>query len=335
MIRKLLCLITCIIFYSQIFAQQSAAVKQKKHNIFFLKNNGRYVNERDSADYICVISEPDSGSTLYGANEFYKDGKQKFIGKSSKSEYLSPEGQCICYFPNGNKKSVEEYKEGKLDGICYYFYPNGKIYVSKEFHQTEAKGNSVTGDINSDYFIKDCIDSTGKVMVKEGKGHFMGYDDDFKYIEEEGPINKGVRDSIWAGRDVGAKITFTEQYVEGKLISGVSTDSTGVKYTYTQRMVAPQYKGGAKALYEYLGTHIRYPDNAKRNDVQGTVILGFVVKKDGTVKDVKVIKSADAELDKEALRVVNNSKGWQPAMYYGKPANIYYSIPINFALSQN
>lgn len=330
--RKLLSLITCIILYTHVFAQQTPVVKQKKQNIFFRKNNGRFVNERDSADYIIIISEPDTGTKLFTAEEYYKNGKRKFLGKSSKSEYIAAEGQCISYYTNGNKKSLVMYKEGKPDGICYYFYPNGKIYISKEFHVTEAKGNSITGDINSDYLIKDCADSTGKVIATDGKGYFIGYDEDFKYIEEQGPVNNGKRDSTWTGGDVKAKIKFTERYADGKLISGTSTDSTGTIYNYTQRMIAPQYTGGAKALYQYLGTHIKYPYNAKENNVQGVVMLGFVIKKDGNLKDVKVIRSAGADLDKEALRVLNSSKGWQPAIYYGKPVNIYYSIPISFSL---
>ena len=330
--RKLLYLIICITFCSTVFAQQP--VKAKRHNIFFLKNNGRFVDQKDSADYICIISEPDSGSTLFIADEFYKDGKRKFSGKSSKSEYLSPEGPCMTYFHNGHKKSYEIFKEGKKDGLCYYFYPNGKVYVSKEFHEKEAEGNSISGDESLDYLIKDCVDSTGKVLVQEGNGHFIGYDDNFKYIEEEGPVKNGVRDSIWTGRDNGATIKFTEQYQRGKLISGVSTDSAGMKYTYMQRMVAPQYRGGVKALYDYLGANIKYPFYARQHDIQGTVMLGFVIKKDGSLKDLKVIKSVDSQLDKEAMRVMSNSKGWQPGIYYGKPANIYYTLPVTFALKE-
>lgn len=176
------------------------------------------------------------------------------------------------------------------------------------------------------------MDSTGKVLVQNGNGHFVGYDNSFKYIEEEGTVKAGKRDSTWTGRDDGLKIRFTEQYIEGKLTSGESTDSAGVKHSYTSRLIETQYKGGMPALYKYLGNNIQYPDNARKNDIEGTVILGFVVKKDGSVKDIKVVRSVDKELDAEAVRVLSRSSGWKPAMYYGVPVNVKYQLPVTFAL---
>lgn len=313
------------------FAQQTQP-KPKKVNVFFLKNNGKYT-VRDSSDYMLIISEPDSGSILFNAAEFYKNGNRKFIGKSSKSEYLSCEGQCISFFPNGNKKSVENFKEGEHIGLSYYFYPNGKIYNSKEFFPRDPNDNSISGDIEFEYLIKDCIDSTGKVLVTNGQGFYIGYSDDFKYIEEKGPVKDGKRDSVWTGTENDRKIKFTEQYAKGSMVSGEAIDSTGGVYHYTKRILPPQYKGGMRALYKYLSNHIKYPDHARDNNIQGVVMLGFVVKKDGTLKDLKVLKAVDEELEQEALRVISNSPIWQPASYFGMPVNIYYSLPVNFALN--
>jgi TonB family protein len=329
---KQACLIILLGTFHFAFAQQTQSPKPKKTNIFFLKNNGKYT-DRDSSDYMLIISEPDSGSVFFNAAEFYKNGSRKFIGKSSKSEYLSAEGQCLSFYPNGNKKSVENFKEGNHSGLSYYFYPNGKIYNSKEFLLSEPVGNSVEGDVDFEYLIKDCIDSTGKTLVTNGQGFYVGYSDDFKYIEEKGPVKNGKRDSVWTGKNTDRKIKFTEQYANGLLVSGEAVDSMGVSHHYTKRILPPEYKGGMKALYRYLSNHIRYPDHARDNNIQGVVMLGFVVKKDGTLKDLKVLKAVDEELEREALRVISNSPVWQPASYFGIPVNIYYSIPVNFALN--
>jgi len=312
------------------FAQQNQTTKILA--VSFIKKDGGYTHARDSAEYIRIISEPDSGSTLFNASELYRNGKQKFLGKSSKRNYLSPEGQCITYYPSGIKKSVQNYKEGKQIGLCYFFYPNGKIYHSREFKESAPVGESVQGDLNFTYLIKDCMDSTGKVLVQNGNGHFVGYDDNFKNIEEEGAVKAGKRDSIWTGRDNGLKIQFTEQYTDGKLVSGESTDSGGIKHPYVIRLIEPQYKGGMASLYKYLGSNIIYPENARKNDIEGTVMLLFVVKKDGSLKDIKVVRSADKELDAEAVRVLSRSHGWKPGMYYGIPVNVKYQLPVTFAL---
>jgi antitoxin component YwqK of YwqJK toxin-antitoxin module len=117
---RLLTFTIVFIFCSGIaFAQQNQ--QSKILAVSFIKKDGRYTSSRDSAEYLRIISEPDSGSTLFNASEIYKNGKQKFLGKSSKSNYIRPEGLCINYYPNGAKKSVENFKDGKPLGLSYFF----------------------------------------------------------------------------------------------------------------------------------------------------------------------------------------------------------------------
>jgi TonB family protein len=325
-------LVLSLLFCGTVSAQSGQTIYHP--GIFFMKNDGRYVNSRDSADFIRLISAPDSGSTLYNVMDVYKNNKRRLVGKSTKSNIFSPEGQCVGFYPNGNRKFMENYVSGKLNGLSYYFYPNGKIYNIKEYVPNNGSGNEVLGGggLSFSYLIKDCADSTGKVLAKDGNGRFIGYDNDFRYIEEEGPVKNGKMDSTWTGRDAGLKIKFTEQYADGKLLSGSSTDSAGMTHTYSQRRVLPQYRGGETAIYRYLGSHIIYPSAARENNIQGTVILSFIVKKDGKIKDIKILKSVDKDLDEEAARVVKNMNNWQAGMFYGVPVNISYSLPVTFAL---
>src|SRR5476651_550533 len=105
---KLTLVIPFILAITTCFAQ--------RQNVYYLKNNGKYVQSKDSADYIRVVREPDSGATLYNVFEFYKNGKQRFIGKSAKIEPLAPEGQFISFYDNGKKKEMGIYQEGSLFG---------------------------------------------------------------------------------------------------------------------------------------------------------------------------------------------------------------------------
>jgi TonB family protein len=315
------------------FAQQNQFQTSKIVTVSFIKKDGSYTNVRDSAEYIREISEPDSGSTFFNVSERYKNGKQKFLGKSSKREYIRAEGKCIIYFPSGITRSIENYKDNNQVGLCYYFYPNGKIYASIDYGQHNSDEDySIDGDANYQFLFKDCSDSTGKVLAKNGKGHFVEYDYNFKYIEEEGVIKAGKRERIWTGQDNDFKIQFTEQYANGKLVSGKSTDSAGNKHLYFTRMIDPQYKGGMATLYEYLRNNIIYPEYAKKNGVQGTVILTFSVMTDGSLKYIKVARSVDEQLDEEAVRVLSRSRGWESAMYCGIPINFKYRLPVAFIL---
>lgn len=94
----------------------------------------------------------------------------------------------------------------------------------------------------------------------------------------------------------------------------------------------PQFPGGDDALFEYLSTHIKYPTIAEENGVQGRVIVTFVVERDGSITDVKVVKSVDPSLDKEASRVVAGMPKWIPGKQNGSAVRVKYTVPVTFRL---
>ena len=94
----------------------------------------------------------------------------------------------------------------------------------------------------------------------------------------------------------------------------------------------PQFPGGDAALFEYLSTHIKYPTIAEDNGVQGRVIVTFVVERDGSITDVKVVKSVDPSLDKEASRVVAGMPKWIPGKQNGSAVRVKYTVPLTFRL---
>ena len=96
--------------------------------------------------------------------------------------------------------------------------------------------------------------------------------------------------------------------------------------------VEPEFPGGMEALYKYLAENIKYPEKAKKNKVEGRVYITFVIEKDGTVSDAKVLRSVNEELDAEALRVINAMPKWKPGTQRGVPVRVQYNIPINFKL---
>jgi protein TonB len=94
----------------------------------------------------------------------------------------------------------------------------------------------------------------------------------------------------------------------------------------------PQFPGGDAALMKYLSSHINYPPMAAENNVQGKVILQFVVEKDGRVGEVKVARSVDKDLDKEAIRVVKSLPKFTPGRQNGQPVRVWYTLPVTFKL---
>ena len=95
----------------------------------------------------------------------------------------------------------------------------------------------------------------------------------------------------------------------------------------------PEYPGGMKELMKYLSMNIRYPKEAQDKGIQGRVVVQFVVNKDGSICDAKVVKPVDPQLDAEALRVVNAMPNWTPGKDKGEPVRTRFTLPISFRLA--
>ncbi len=94
----------------------------------------------------------------------------------------------------------------------------------------------------------------------------------------------------------------------------------------------PSFPGGQGALMQFLSSNIKYPVVAQENGVQGRVIVGFVVEKDGSITDVKVMRSVDPSLDREAQRVVKAMPKWKPGKQNGSAVRVKYTVPVVFRL---
>lgn len=95
----------------------------------------------------------------------------------------------------------------------------------------------------------------------------------------------------------------------------------------------PEPEGGMKAFYKYLSKNIKYPRLARRQGIEGKVFVQFVVSKDGTFTDFKILKGIGAGCDEEALRVLKNAPAWKPGKQRGRPVRVQMSIPISFTLN--
>ncbi|MBI4648948.1 MAG: energy transducer TonB [Bacteroidia bacterium] len=94
----------------------------------------------------------------------------------------------------------------------------------------------------------------------------------------------------------------------------------------------PSFPGGDDALKKFLIMNTQYPILARDNNIQGKVLVCFVIEKDGSVTDVKIVKGVDPLLDLEALRVVKMMPKWKPGKQRGKPVRVQYQIPLNFKI---
>lgn len=94
----------------------------------------------------------------------------------------------------------------------------------------------------------------------------------------------------------------------------------------------PQYPGGKEALDKYLTTNIKYPQTAIDNGIEGVVDVAFIVKADGSIGSIKIVRMVDPDLESEAIRLVKGMPSWIPAEENGSPVDSQTQVDINFVL---
>lgn len=101
-------------------------------------------------------------------------------------------------------------------------------------------------------------------------------------------------------------------------------------FTVVEEM--PEFPGGQQALMKYVGSKIRYPEEAMENNIHGTVFVTFVVEQDGRITGVRTLRGIGHGCDEEAMRVVKSMPNWTPGKQGGKPIRVQYNLPVRFTM---
>lgn len=117
---------------------------------------------------------------------------------------------------------------------------------------------------------------------------------------------------------------------EDVVLENFLADSMEEVYKFTEKM--PQYPGGTVAMTSFIEHSLQYPEIASRNGIKGTVLLEFIVEKDGSISHVHVKIPLFPECDMEAVRIIKSMPKWNPATIQGEPVRCYYQVPVTFRL---
>jgi membrane associated rhomboid family serine protease/antitoxin component YwqK of YwqJK toxin-antitoxin module len=227
--------------------------------------------------------------------DFYADGKVQMKG-----EYKDDRrhGIFLYYSHHDTYTSAGRYLDNRSVGKWQLFHNNGKI-----------KSEIVYGQ---KVFYKNIWDSAGVQHVTNGAGKITEYFSG-SAIRSEGEYVNGSMEGIWMGWYENGDIHYREEYREGFLIHGRSRDPRGNEYIYDRTSLVPVPAGGYQAFENYL------EKAASRNGGigQGTVKIFFRVTAKGTLVDFEIERSASREMDKEAIRILQDGPEWKPARLHG------------------
>jgi TonB family protein len=172
-----------------------------------------------------------------------------------------------------------------------------------------------------------CNYKQGKIDGKETYFYDNGQ------VKITGTEHESNYEGDWIGYYRSGKLAAQAVYKKGKQLSATFYHEDGSADNQTTDFIREStYPGGPDQFLHFLNTTMRYPDAALKKNIQGTVILQFIVKKDGTIANLKVVQSVDKLLDDEALRVLRKMKNWEPALMGGMPSDSYKKQPIVFRM---
>ncbi|MBD1387450.1 energy transducer TonB [Mucilaginibacter rigui] len=295
---------------SQAFAQT------KNVTTVYMANSGDIVESKEKADFVRQILSPDpevdkKTSTVL---DFYMNGNKKLIAHTrdaGTSESLY--GSYIEYFKDGNRKSIRNYKNGTLVGDAVFYYPNGQTYYTTNNNR-----------------IVQSFDANGNAIAENGNGKWIIYNDNFKVIAE-GAIVNGKQNGEWTGFDeYGVKTTGVYKsgvFVSGNLFANDNKVYENCKDFDTQAA----FRGGDEKLGDFLSRNTRHSKSIQSKNIDGSVLMNFIIEKDGSLSNIKVVKGISADVDAEAVRVLENSPKWQPGVLYGVARRVSYTLPISFS----
>jgi len=171
------------------------------------------------------------------------------------------------------------------------------------------------------YFINGKLEGADTLYYPNGRKKVTGQNKD------------GDKDGQWTGYYLNGKIAGKTTFERGKETSSTFYNEDGsINKELKVFMKEANYPGGPAQFLRFLNKSLKYPDVAVKGNIQGTVVVGFKISREGVPSEFKVIQSVDKSLDEEALRVLKLMKDWEPAIMGGIYSDSYVNQPIVFHL---
>lgn len=297
-------------FISNLFFGQS-----KNDKIISLDSLWQETSNKDFK-YIRLIKDYYLEKETYSVIDYYKTGVVQRTGTTESKDHLIKTGQFVSFYENGKRKSIANYKKDRIYGNYYELYEDGNKKLEGEYIEGKEK-------FTTKLKINQFWNSKNIQTVIDGNGNYEELKENYY---ASGKIKNGFKDGLWEGFDKKMGYSFSENYENQKLISGVSIDSNKVEYKYNAIEIRPIPKRGMDDFNRHIARTFNMP---KVEGLKGKIYVKFVVEKDGSITDVKVLRDIGYGTGDEAIRVLTNYGVWIPGVQRGIKVRTTFSLPIS------
>lgn len=224
------------------------------------------------------------------------------------------------------KKSFKGDLEGKkgtfvLIGLAIVL---GLVYAGFELFATQPKDDFVYEMEEEVIIIEDNVIATDQTPLPPPTPQQQQQEVVLNIVKDEVKVNTTFSFSVEIDEDEDIDI-----YDKIEIVDEPIEDAPIVRFA--EKM--PEFIGGPDALYAFLQKNLEYPQSARDNNIEGTVLIEFVVERNGSVSNAKVIVPLFPACDQEAIRVVQMLPKWKPGEQMGKPVRVYFNLPIKFTFN--
>lgn len=258
---------------------------------------------KDEAHYYRKAYE--QGKKLWAVHDYFMNGQLQMSGYYTSKKFKTKTGNYTFYYKNSQISYQGAYSKGHLVGEWNYWHENGVLQKKSNYSEKGLLDGAYT-----EWYDDGALDTQGQ------------------YVTDK-------MDGTWTFYFPNGQVSAIEIYSKGELVKVDFWESNGNKVEGELIVwLEPEFKGGESAMQSYIKDKVIYPKAAIDQNISGVVYVQFVIDGDGSISEVRVIKSVHPLLDEEAVRVVSEMPNWNPGKIHNRPVKVRYTIPIRFSFDK-
>jgi antitoxin component YwqK of YwqJK toxin-antitoxin module len=340
LMKSKLILILFLLFSAINYSQNHTKIEFTENDkLIYLDSTFQKCTETDHL-YFRIIKDYKLERSSYSIYDFCKSGTLMMQGFSKDKDYLIKNGLFVYYCENGNKQLIANFVNDALEGQKSEWYENGNKKSTTNYLKGQNVGadsqwyengnkklvgeniqNIKNGTIESKVY--QFWDDNGIQKVFDGNGD---YEEKKEFFYSFGKVKDGFKDGIWEGYDKKIGYTFRENYMNQKMVTGVSIDSNKVSRNYEIIEILPQPKKNIEFFFRDIKKNVELDLVMKRKG--GKIFFAFIVDEEGQILEPKIVISNGILPESKAINVVSICKCFIPAEIRGIKERYDFLIPI-------